>query len=146
MKKLAVVLVLILTIFSCSKDENNLGNEVKKSSKFRLEYSQEGDLDFGDLTFFIVSDKEVTNIVKDQVFTKEQLSEIKTYSFETIGKAENFSFSYTHVITLLTNESKDKMIKTNIKVYKDDVLIFEKGYLLNKDNLGETENSDDLNN
>lgn len=143
MKKLALLLVTIFAI-SCSS-ENEQIDETNTKSNFKIELTQTGDINDGEISFFIVSDAQVTNINSDQVLTKEYFSEAKTYSFETTTKAEKFIFSYSHVIAIIQGVNENSKIETNVKVYKDGELIINKDYILDKDNLGITENSDDLN-
>ncbi|MCG8226369.1 hypothetical protein [Tenacibaculum finnmarkense] len=144
MKNVIVILVLFFSIISCSK-ENNIPDNDNKKANFRLEYSQNGDLEFSELTFYITSDKEVTNIQENQVYTKEHLSESKKYVFETKENASKFSFGYSHIVTTLTPESENAIVNTSIKVYKNNQIIFDKNYVLDKNNLAVYENSKELN-
>ena len=143
MKKLALLLLTIF-ILSCSS-ENETMNESNTKSNFKIELTQKGDISDGEISFFIVSDANVTNINSDQVLTKEYFSEEKTYTFETNVKAEKFIFSYSHIIAIVEGVNENSKIETNVKVYKNNEIIINKEYILNKDNLGITENSDDLN-
>lgn len=143
MKKLALLLVTIFAI-SCSSENEEI-NDVTTKSNFKIELTQKGDINYGEISFYLVSDVEISNIDKDKVLTKEYFSEAKTYTFETSVNAEQFIYSYTHAIAIVNGINDNSKIETNIKVYKDGKLIVNKDFILDKDNLGVTENSDDLN-
>lgn len=136
MKNIKNLLSLILTVLflaSCSDSSEDIDTNTK--SNFKITYSQNGDLEEGVLVLNFITPAPIPDYNSQSVLTSDTLNESKTYTFETSQKTNSFSFNYTHSFAYVMGINDTKEITTSIKVYKDDVLIYDENFILNKDNI-----------
>lgn len=136
MKNIKNLLSLILTVLfltSCSDSSEDIDTTTK--SNFKITYSQNGDLEEGILVLNFITPAPIPDYNSQSVLTSDTLNESKTYIFETSQKTNSFSFNYTHSFAYVMGINDTKEITTSIKVYKDDVLIYDENFILNKDNI-----------
>ena len=136
MKNFKNLLPLILTVLfltSCSDSSEDIDTTTK--SNFKITYSQNGDLEEGVLVLNFITPAPIPDYNSQSVLTSDTLNESKTYTFETSQKTNSFSFNYTHSFAYVMGINDTKEINTSIKVYKDDVLIYDENFILNKDNI-----------
>ena len=125
MKKLSILLILIVTLFSCSNDDDSSGVKIKLSnaSKFNFKNitvnTSTGNVNFEDLNSGQKTSYKVFEYAYSYAFVELQIDG-QTYTLQPIdyvGETTLEKGNYTYEIT--ANESQERQGKLGLRLIKD---------------------------